>query len=105
VLWQVYYGFPTLEFLRNGQHGKNIIVGPAQYMLQQLLITNPFLALAWIAGLAWLLWNARLRFLGYAYIVLMVFMVILHGKHYYPADAYPYLMAAGGVAIEAWTNR
>jgi hypothetical protein len=32
-------------------------------------------------------------------------MMALHGKHYYPADVYPYLMAAGGVAIEAWTTR
>ena len=47
-LWQVYYGFPTLEFLRNGQHGKNLIVGPGQYLFQQLLITNVFLSLVWI---------------------------------------------------------
>ena len=32
-------------------------------------------------------------------------MMALHGKHYYPANVYPYLMAAGGVAIEAWTSR
>jgi hypothetical protein len=104
-LWQVYYGFPTLEFLRNGQHGKNLIVGPGQYMFQQLIITNVFLSMVWIIGLVWLLWNARLRFLGYTYIILIALMVVLHGKHYYPADVYPTLMAAGGVAIEAWTNR
>ena len=104
-LWQAYYGFPMLELLRNGQHGKNVIVGPAQYMLQELLITNVCLSLVWIIGLVWLLWTARLRFLGYTYIILIVVMLVLHGKHYYPADVYPYLMAAGGVAIEAWTNR
>ena len=104
-LWQAYYGFPMLEMLRAGQHGKNLIVGPAQYLFQQLLITNVFLSLVWIIGLGWLLCNARLRFLGYTYIILIVFMMVLHGKHYYPADVYPYLMAAGGVAIEAWTNR
>jgi hypothetical protein len=94
-----------LELLRAGQHGKNVIVGPLQYMFQQLLITNVFLSLVWVIGLGWCLWNARLRFLGYTYVILMVFMMVLHGKHYYPADVYPYLMAAGGVAIEAWTNR
>jgi 4-amino-4-deoxy-L-arabinose transferase-like glycosyltransferase len=104
-LWQVHYGFPTLEFLRNAEHGKNLIVGPAQYLFQQLLLTNVFLALVWIIGLVWLLWNARLRFLGYTYAILIAFMIVLHGKHYYPADVYPYLMAAGAVAIEAWTNR
>ena len=104
-LWQVDHGFPTLEFLRNAEHGKNLIVGPGQYLFQQLLITNPFLSLVWVAGLGWLLWHARLRFLGYAYIILIAIMIALHGKHYYPADVYPYLMAAGGVAIEAWTHR
>ena len=104
-LWQVYNGFPTLEFLRNAEHGKNMIVGPAQYLFQQLLITNVFLSLVWIAGLVWLLWNARWRFLGYTYIILIAIMIVLHGKHYYPANVYPYLTAAGGVAIEAWTNR
>jgi hypothetical protein len=104
-LWQAYYGFPMLELLRNGQHGKNLIVSPVQYMLQELLITNVFLSLVWIIGLVWLLWNARLRFLGYTYLLLIAIMLVLHGKHYYPADVYPYLMAAGGVAIEAWTNR
>jgi len=104
-LWQVYYGFPTLEFLRNAAHGKNLIVSPAQYLFQQLLITNVFLSLLWIIGLFWLLGNARFRFLGYTYIILIIIMMVLHGKHYYPADVYPYLMAAGGVAVEAGTNR
>src|SRR5208282_1655133 len=104
-LWQAYYGFPMLELLRAGQHGKNLIVSPVQYMLQELLITNVFLSLVWIIGLVWLLWNARLRFLGYTYLLLIAIMLVLHGKHYYPADVYAYLMAAGGVAIEAWTNR
>jgi hypothetical protein len=103
-LWQAYYGFPMLELLRNGQHGKNLIVGPVQYLFQQLLITNVFLSLVWIIGLVWLLRNARLRFLGYTYIILIAIMLVLHGKHYYPADVYAYLMAAGGVAIEASTN-
>jgi hypothetical protein len=30
-------------------------------------------------------------------------MIVLHGKHYYPADVYPILIGAGGAAIEAWT--
>ena len=104
-LWQAYYGFPMLEITRAGQHGKNLIVGPVQYLFQQLLITNPFLSVVWIIGLVWLLWHVRLRFLGYTYLILIALMIVLHGKHYYPADVYPYLIAAGGVGIETWTNR
>jgi 4-amino-4-deoxy-L-arabinose transferase-like glycosyltransferase len=104
-LWQAYYGFPMLELLRNGQLGKNVVASPLMYLAQQLLITNVFLSIVWIVGVVWLIWNARLRFLGYAYVILIAFMIVLHGKHYYPADVYPCVMAAGGVAIEAWTNR
>ena len=104
-LWQAHYGFPMMELLRAGQQGKNVIVGPGLYILQQLLITNVFLSPVWIIGWVWLFRNARLRFLAYAYIILIVFMLVLHGKHYYPADVYPYLIAAGGVAIEAWMSR
>ena len=104
-LWQVHYGFPTLEFLRNAAHGKNMIVGPGLYLFQQLIINNLLISFVWLAGLVWLLWNARVRFLALTYIILIGFMIALHGKHYYPGDAYPYLMAAGGVAIAALTSR
>ena len=42
-LWQAHYGFPMWELLRNGQNGKNEIVGPLIYLLQEILITNLFL--------------------------------------------------------------
>jgi hypothetical protein len=32
-------------------------------------------------------------------------MIALGAKHYYAGNAYPILIAAGGVAIEAWTSR
>jgi hypothetical protein len=39
-----------------------------------------------------------------AYLLLIAQMIALRAKHYYPADIYPVLIAAGGVAIEAWTR-
>jgi hypothetical protein len=104
-LWQAHYSFPMLELLRVGQHGKNLIVGPAMYLFQQLLITNVFLSAIWIVGLLWLFRSARLRFLGLAFVVLIALMILAHGKHYYPADAYPVVIAAGAAAIDGWTER
>ncbi len=104
-LWQAAYGFPMLELLRNGQNGKNVAAGPLLFMFQQLLLTNLWLSPIWIAGLVALFRTAVARFLGYTYVVLIVLMIVFHGKHYYPADVYPIVMAAGGVAIEAWTQR
>jgi hypothetical protein len=104
VLWQVHHGNPTLEFLRNGAHGKNVMLGPLQYILQQLLITG-FLFPVWIIGLLWLISRTRVRFLGYSFAILIALMIVFHGKSYYPANAYPILIAAGGFAIENWTRR
>jgi 4-amino-4-deoxy-L-arabinose transferase-like glycosyltransferase len=103
-LWQAHYGFPMWELLRNGQLGKNIVVSPALYLFQEILITNLFLFPVWVIGLVWLLRTALYRFLAYAYVLLILEMLVFHGKHYYPADVYPILIAAGGVQIESWTS-
>lgn len=103
-LWQWHYGFPMLELLKAGQNGKNLLVSPLAYLGQELIITGLLLALVWIVGLVWLLVNDRLRFLAFAYIILMLEMMIFHGKHYYPADVYPILIAAGALPIEAITR-
>lgn len=103
-LWQVHYGFPQLEMLRNAERGKNAIVGPLTFLLQQVVLTGMALALVWMAGLAWLLSRPDLRFLAYAFVLLMALMIALHAKHYYPGDVYTYLFAAGAVALEGWTR-
>jgi 4-amino-4-deoxy-L-arabinose transferase-like glycosyltransferase len=103
--WQARHGFPMLELLRHGQAGKNVILSPAAYLGTQLLITNPVLALCWLAGLVWLLQQRAWRFLGIGFVALIAMMIASHAKHYYPAAVYPILFAAGGVAVEAWTAR
>ncbi len=105
ALWQYHYGFPMLQLLEAGQQGKNLIVGPLIYMLQEVVITGLLLAIVWIVGLVWLLREPRFRFLGYAYVLLIAEMIVLHGKHYYPANVYPILIGAGAVAIEAGLRR
>jgi Dolichyl-phosphate-mannose-protein mannosyltransferase len=104
LLWQWHYGFPMMQLLEAGQNGKNVIVGPITYLFQEVLITGLLLAAVWIIGLVRLLRNADFRYLGYAYILLIGEMLLFHGKHYYPADVYPILIAAGAAAVESWTR-
>ncbi|MBV8345872.1 MAG: glycosyltransferase family 39 protein [Candidatus Eremiobacteraeota bacterium] len=104
-IWQAAHGFPMWELLRNGQNGKNLVASPWLYLFQQLLVTNLFLSPVWIVGVVWLLCNRTARFLGYAYVALTILMIAFHAKFYYAGDAYPILIAAGGVAIEATTRR
>ena len=105
ALWQYHYGFPMWQLLEAGQHGKNVIVGPALYLVQELLITNIFFTPLLIAGIVALIRNRDARFLGIAYLALIAIMIVMHGKHYYPANVYPIVFAAGAVALESWTTR
>jgi hypothetical protein len=90
--------------LRAGQNGKNVVAGPGTYLFQEIVITGLFLSVVWILGLVWLLRTPLFRFLAYTYVVLIGAMIAFHGKHYYPADVYPVLIAAGAVPIESWTK-
>lgn len=104
-LWQWHNGFPMLELLKSGQDGKNVIAGPLLFLVQQFIITTPFIAPVWVIGVVWLLRSAQWRFLGLTYAFVIAEMIVFHGKHYYPADVYPIAIAAGAVPIEAWTRR
>jgi hypothetical protein len=105
ALWQLMHGLPMLELLRAGQDGKNVIVGPLAYLAQEVLITGIFLTPLWLAGLVWLALERRARFLFYTFVLLIAAMIDFHGKHYYPGAVYPIPLAAGCVALEAWTAR
>ncbi len=105
-IWQAMHGFPMWELLRNAQTtGKNVVLSPPAYLAQELLITNPLLAPIWIIGLVCAFVDARVRWVGWAFVLLLAMMIALHGKHYYPADIYPLVIASGALAIERWTRR
>ncbi len=104
-IWQAAHGFPMWELLQAGQNGKNTLPGPGLYIFQQLVITGLLVAIVWICGLIWTFLKPQLRLFAWTYVVLILLMIVLHGKHYYPANVYPILIAAGGVAIETWTAR
>lgn len=105
VVWQSQHGYPMWSLLHDADQYKNTTLSPLQYVATQLLITHPLLAPVWLIGVITLLRRPDARFLGAAYIVLIVEMIALHAKHYYPGDVYPIPIAAGAVAIEAWTRR
>ena len=106
LLWEIQRHFPTAELLRNVQQsGRNTEMGPGMFLLVQAFILHPLAAPVWIAGLFELLRDRHgkgWRVLGITYVVLMICMLTMHGRMYYPAPAYPMLFAAGGLAFERW---
>jgi hypothetical protein len=104
ILWQARHDWATYELLSNIAHSnKNVALSPAQFIAQQAIFLNPGTLPLWIAGLIWLFGSRdgrRYRVIGIIYLVTLAEFIVLHGKSYYLAPAYPMLFAAGGVAIE-----
>jgi dolichyl-phosphate-mannose-protein mannosyltransferase len=103
-IWQAQHGFVSLDFLRH-IHERDVRIGRARYFLpQQLELTLLGLPL-WLAGLYFYLFTPagrRFRALGWMYIVPLLLLVIVQGRAYYLAAAYPMLYAAGAVWSEQW---
>ena len=103
LLWNIHYHWPFLQLMHNIRlEGRDVILGPFDFFLQQILLVNPFAAPIWLTGLFALLFSARLkpyRFLGWCYLVCYGVMFALHGKNYYLSPIYPMLLAAGAVII------
>ena len=106
LLWQVHRGWPTLVWLHNvGMQGKNIVYGPGVFLWNQMFITGPSSSLLWLGGLLWLLTSPHartFRWIGVAYVLYLLGMMVLHANDYYLAPVYPLLFAAGGVAWDQW---
>jgi dolichyl-phosphate-mannose-protein mannosyltransferase len=108
LVWQLQNGFPTLEGLANVRRtGKNVVLGPVEFVGQQILMLHPVLLPLWLGGLAWLFAGARgrHRLLGWTFVVFFAVLFVLKGKNYYLAPIYPLLLAAGGVALEGMVGR
>ncbi len=108
LVWQARHGWPQLAVLRDAAATKNVVVGPLDFYLQQILMMNPLAAPIWIAGLWALLVSPQtraFRWYGLAYVVLSALYLMLGAKVYYLAPIYPVLFAAGAPVVAAWLAR
>ncbi len=105
-LWNLHRDWPFVQLMHNIRASdRDVALNPLQFILQQVLMVNPFALPLWLAGLGWLFFGRegrRYRVLGWAFVVTFVVFMVLHGKDYYVAPAYPMLYAAGAVVCEEW---
>ena len=108
-LWNVQHHWPFAELMHNIKAGgRDVVLSPAAYFAQQMLIVHPILAPIWIIGVLAFLFSARLkpyRFLGWTYLVAFTMFVVLKGKNYYLGPIYAVYLAAGAVVIESLIAR
>ena len=108
LFWNLHYDWPFLRLIHAIRaEGRDVVLGPLDYFLQQTFLVQPFTAPIWLAGLCALLFSVPLKpyqALGWCYLVCYAVLFALHGKNYYLAPIYPVLMAAGAVAIKSAIN-
>ena len=103
VVWEIHYGLPTLEFMRNASQQKNVPVKVSEFVLGQLRDMNYVSAPLWLLGLGYFLFHTdgkRYRPLGWMYLVVFLIMVLANAKVYYLSPIYPMLLAGGAVFAE-----
>ena len=109
LVWQATNGWPQLDMARQiaaGSSGTSTdrwLVVP-----MQLLIVGPLIGVVLVVGLVALLRSPRwrpYRWLGVAYLLMLVIVLITGGKPYYSAGLMLPLLAAGVAAALGWAAR
>jgi hypothetical protein len=100
IVGQVRLGFPVMGSMEDLRHSQLAHVGYADFLLGQVLMIGPAILLA-VAGAAWLLvGRARaFRAVGWACVLAVAILMLLHGKPYYAGPVYPALIGAGAAAL------
>lgn len=104
LIWNIQHDFPFLELMRNIRAtGKDVVLSPVMYLMQQVLMMNPASLPFWFGGLLFYFFSRaakNYRALGWTFVITIGFFLITSGKDYYSAPAYVLVLAAGATAAE-----
>jgi len=104
LIWQHQHHWPVIIHMRELAETQLIHVRIDLFLLEQLLMNLPAL-LIWISGLIFILFTRegkKYRILGLIYILVLLQLIILRGKHYYTLGLYSMLFAFGGYILVRW---
>lgn len=105
--WQVSHNFPIVRHMNELAATQLVNVSTADFLVPQFV--DHFAAtFVWLPGLIFVLLSERLkpyRFLAWAYLLLILLLLITRGKAYYAYGAYTMLFALGGIAWEKWLGK
>lgn len=108
ILWEIHYGFPSLEFIHNATTFKNLPQTPLQFMTASAMGIG-FLSLPiWLAGLGFFFLGdegKHFRLFGWVFVSILALFLVTRAKPYYLAPAFVFLFAGGAVAIADFVRR
>ena len=103
--WQAQHQWATIAMTQALNQANGGLGNVGTWVIGQLIMVTLALVWVWLAGLRFLWRSGRplWRALVWAYGLLFVLFAVTTGaKIYYLAGAYPYLLAAGFVAVDGW---
>ncbi|MDT3405020.1 ArnT family glycosyltransferase [Mucilaginibacter terrae] len=101
VLWQYIHHWPIAKHMGELKTQQLDYINPMDFVMQQFML-HGVSAVVWLVGLGFLLFHHSLktyRFVGFAYLLVYAFLLLMKGKAYYLLAGYPMLFAAGGFSI------
>lgn len=107
LIWQHLHNWPVVHHMLELQRTQLINVSLSGFLFDQLFMCLPALFI-WMTGLAWLLFSKKMkeyRFIAWAFMLVILILILGRGKSYYTLGAYPMLLAAGGFVMERYFNR
>lgn len=99
LIWQVRHHFVSIDFLQS-IHARDIRIGMTRNFLRGQLRLMQLAFPLWAAGIYFCFFTRegrRYRALGWMYLVPLALFLLMKGRQYYLAPAYPMLYAAGSV--------
>jgi hypothetical protein len=102
IIWQIAFGFPSIEFMRNASLTKNVHLGAVNFFLGQIRDMNFFNLPLWLGGIYFFYKyrEGRYRSLAWTYPIIFFIMVLGNAKVYYLSAIYPLLLAGGAILFE-----
>ena len=103
LFWQFQHNFPVVHHMQELAETQLVNVEISGFIFFQF-INHWSGTLVWLPGLIFLLFSPKMkdfRFIGIAFLTLILIIIFLAGKSYYTIGAYTMLFVFGGIGLES----
>jgi hypothetical protein len=106
MLWEYNHHFPIVVHMKELNDRQLQYISPAGFLFDQLLMNLPCVFI-WLAGLYFTAFSykgKKFRAFAWAYVFVIILLLVLHGKNYYALGVYPVLLAFGAYHLERFSE-
>ncbi|HVZ97944.1 MAG TPA: glycosyltransferase family 39 protein [Chitinophagaceae bacterium] len=106
LLWEYHHHFPVMVHMKELSRTQLQYVSPVSFLADQLLMNLPCVFI-WLAGLYFVAFSfegRKYRAFAWAYVFVIILLLVLHGKSYYSLGMYPILFAFGAYHLEKFSG-